>query len=60
MFNIEDKTEIGIASEDEGPVTGLLWLKWYIATTFVPRYVAPLRKVVTWPLNHISQVIRPS
>lgn len=60
MFNIVGKTEIGLVSEDEGPVIGLLWLKWFIAMTFFPRYAAPLRKVATWPLNHISQVIRPS
>lgn len=34
MFNIVGKTEIGLASEDEGPVIGLLWLKWFIAMTF--------------------------
>lgn len=34
MFSIEGKTEIGFASEDEGPVIGLLWLKWFITMTF--------------------------
>lgn len=34
MFNIVGKTEIGLASEGEGPVIGLVWLKWFIATTF--------------------------